>query len=244
VFIFLIVYVGVRGRAAGTAYFIPARVGVWLVWCGSWGPVGESGLSSLTLRGSGVFRGTFRESPFTDTAETSILPAIRPETGTPTSSSPWEPPGLRQEERAASFTPPQALELRWPIRIARGSPYSGRGTRPNVDRTDSSGPDGLYHRVGVPSRGARRHVTINAGAAGAATGGGSCTAVVVEEAVLGAAGGGGRQSCGGRSNSFAEGVDLHGQCGLSPSPCLRPATDRCCVVLVVAGAARAVAGGA
>ena len=62
------------------------------------------------------------ESPFTDTAETSILPAIRPETGTPTSSSPWEPPGLRQEERAASFTPPQALELRWPIRIARESP--------------------------------------------------------------------------------------------------------------------------
>ena len=38
-------YIGVRGLATGTAYFIPARVGVWLVWCGSWGPVGDSGLS-------------------------------------------------------------------------------------------------------------------------------------------------------------------------------------------------------
>ena len=35
--------VGVRGRATGTAYFIPARVGVWLVWCGSWGPAGRLG---------------------------------------------------------------------------------------------------------------------------------------------------------------------------------------------------------
>lgn len=25
-------HVGVRGLATGTAYFIPARVGVWLVW--------------------------------------------------------------------------------------------------------------------------------------------------------------------------------------------------------------------
>ena len=44
-FIFLIVYVGVRGRAAGTAYFIPARVGVWLVGSASRGPLGNSGLS-------------------------------------------------------------------------------------------------------------------------------------------------------------------------------------------------------
>ena len=35
--------IGVRGRATGTAYFIPARVGVWLVWCGSWGPAGRLG---------------------------------------------------------------------------------------------------------------------------------------------------------------------------------------------------------
>ena len=37
--------VGVRGRAAGTAYFIPARVGVWLVGGASRGPLGDSGLS-------------------------------------------------------------------------------------------------------------------------------------------------------------------------------------------------------
>ena len=34
-----------RGLATGTAYFIPARVGVWLVWCASRGPLGDSGLS-------------------------------------------------------------------------------------------------------------------------------------------------------------------------------------------------------
>ena len=45
-----------RGLATGTAYFIPARVGVWLVWCGSWGPVGDSGLSLslLSLAGGPV----------------------------------------------------------------------------------------------------------------------------------------------------------------------------------------------
>ena len=37
--------IGVRGLATGTAYFIPARVGVWLVWCASRGPLGDSGLS-------------------------------------------------------------------------------------------------------------------------------------------------------------------------------------------------------
>ena len=37
--------VGVRGRATGTAYFIPARVGVWLVGGASRGPLGDSGLS-------------------------------------------------------------------------------------------------------------------------------------------------------------------------------------------------------
>ena len=29
----------------GTAYVIPARAGVWLVWCTSWGRLGGSGLS-------------------------------------------------------------------------------------------------------------------------------------------------------------------------------------------------------
>ena len=29
----------------GTAYFIPARAGAWLVWCSSWGRLGDSGLS-------------------------------------------------------------------------------------------------------------------------------------------------------------------------------------------------------
>ncbi len=42
--------VGVRGRAAGTAYFIPARVGVWLVWCGSWGPAGRLGFVAAPRR--------------------------------------------------------------------------------------------------------------------------------------------------------------------------------------------------
>ena len=37
------IYIGVRGLATGTAYFIPARVGVWLVWCGSWAPAGRLG---------------------------------------------------------------------------------------------------------------------------------------------------------------------------------------------------------
>ena len=37
--------VGVRGRAPGTAYCIPACVGVWLVRDASWGPLGGSGLS-------------------------------------------------------------------------------------------------------------------------------------------------------------------------------------------------------
>ena len=37
--------IGGRGRAAGTAYFIPARVGVWLVGGASRGPLGDSGLS-------------------------------------------------------------------------------------------------------------------------------------------------------------------------------------------------------
>ena len=40
-------FVGGGGRATVTAYFMPARVGVWLVWFGSWGPVGDSGLSLL-----------------------------------------------------------------------------------------------------------------------------------------------------------------------------------------------------
>ncbi len=42
--------IGVRGLATGTAYFIPARVGLWLVWCGYWGPLGDLGLS-LSLDG-------------------------------------------------------------------------------------------------------------------------------------------------------------------------------------------------
>ena len=36
--------IGVRGRATGTAYVIPARVGVWRVWCRSRGRLGGSGL--------------------------------------------------------------------------------------------------------------------------------------------------------------------------------------------------------
>ena len=43
------------GLATGTAYFIPARVGVWLVWCGSWGPVGDSGLSPPLAMGGRCF---------------------------------------------------------------------------------------------------------------------------------------------------------------------------------------------
>ena len=58
------ILIGVRGRAAGTAYFIPARVGVWLVGGASRGPLGDSGLSPRRRRrrspwGVGVFRGTF-----------------------------------------------------------------------------------------------------------------------------------------------------------------------------------------
>ncbi len=34
-----------RGLATGAAYFIPARMGVWVLWCGSWAPLGDSGLS-------------------------------------------------------------------------------------------------------------------------------------------------------------------------------------------------------
>ena len=41
----IVPFIGVRGRAAGTAYFIPARVGVWLVGGASRGPLGDSGLS-------------------------------------------------------------------------------------------------------------------------------------------------------------------------------------------------------
>ena len=54
--------VGVRGRAAGTAYFIPARVGVWLVWCGSWGPAGRLGFVAAAARhgGSVFFEVRFR----------------------------------------------------------------------------------------------------------------------------------------------------------------------------------------
>ena len=33
------------GDPPGTAYFIPARAGAWLVWCSSWGRLGDSGLS-------------------------------------------------------------------------------------------------------------------------------------------------------------------------------------------------------
>ena len=43
-------YVGVRGLATGTAYFIPARVGVWLVGGASRGPLGDSGLSPRRRR--------------------------------------------------------------------------------------------------------------------------------------------------------------------------------------------------
>ncbi len=42
-------HIGMGALATGTAYFIPARVGVWLVWCCSWGPLGDSGLSPLLL---------------------------------------------------------------------------------------------------------------------------------------------------------------------------------------------------
>ena len=41
--------IGVRGCAPGTAYVIPARAGVWRVWCASWGRLGDSGLSLLPL---------------------------------------------------------------------------------------------------------------------------------------------------------------------------------------------------
>ena len=34
----------------GTGYVIPARAGVWRVWCASWGRLGDSGLS-LSLAG-------------------------------------------------------------------------------------------------------------------------------------------------------------------------------------------------
>ena len=37
------IYIGVRGLATGTAYFIPARVGVWLVGGASRGPAGRLG---------------------------------------------------------------------------------------------------------------------------------------------------------------------------------------------------------
>ena len=48
--------IGVRGRAPGTGYFIPARAGVWRVLCGSWGPLGGSGLSLLRLAGLALGR--------------------------------------------------------------------------------------------------------------------------------------------------------------------------------------------
>ena len=34
----------------GTAYFIPARAGAWLVWRSSWGRLGDSGLSRRRSR--------------------------------------------------------------------------------------------------------------------------------------------------------------------------------------------------
>ena len=42
--------IGVRGLATGTAYFIPARVGVWLVWCASRGPAGRLGFVAAPPR--------------------------------------------------------------------------------------------------------------------------------------------------------------------------------------------------
>ena len=56
--------IGVRGRTAGTAYFIPARVGVWLVGGASRGPLGDSGLSRRAAArhgGSVFFEVRFRE---------------------------------------------------------------------------------------------------------------------------------------------------------------------------------------
>ena len=51
------IIIGVRGLATGTAYFIPARVGVWLVWCGSWGPAGRLGFvaAAAARHGGSVF---------------------------------------------------------------------------------------------------------------------------------------------------------------------------------------------
>ncbi len=49
-------------RAPGTAYVIPARVGVWLVGAASWGRMCDSSLSLPLLPlalGVGVFRGAF-----------------------------------------------------------------------------------------------------------------------------------------------------------------------------------------
>ena len=43
-------FIGVRGLATVTASFIPARVGVWLVWCGSWGPAGRLGFVAAAPR--------------------------------------------------------------------------------------------------------------------------------------------------------------------------------------------------
>ena len=47
-----------------TGYAIPARVGVWLVWCSFWGPLVLEGLSPrraaappLRFWGVGIFRG-------------------------------------------------------------------------------------------------------------------------------------------------------------------------------------------
>ena len=58
--------IGVRGLATGTAYFIPARVGVWLVWCGSWGPVGDSGLSPLAMGGRCFSKYVSGDGAYTD----------------------------------------------------------------------------------------------------------------------------------------------------------------------------------
>ena len=49
--------IGVRGRATGTAYFIPARVGVWLVGGASRGPLGDSGLSPPRRRAAAARHG-------------------------------------------------------------------------------------------------------------------------------------------------------------------------------------------
>ena len=59
--------VGVRGRAAGTAYFIPARVGVWLVGGASRGPLGDSGLwPPLAMGGRCFSRYVSGDGAYTD----------------------------------------------------------------------------------------------------------------------------------------------------------------------------------